>query len=150
MDGDDEKMKDAKKWQEAGIRAHRTARWAKIMTKWLITRNRTNGAKWHVVNFLGPNNSESRGVVDLLAIRKDHRNYDARVKRGDLFEIVLLQVKGGGALFPSEKDVARLKAAAKYHRAKAVVLSEWKPRKSLQLYLLMRDKWVPMQPNELF
>lgn len=143
-------MMDAKKWREAGIKAHRTARWAKIMTKWLITRNRSKGAKWHVVNFLGPNNAESRGVVDLLVVRKDHRIHDAKVKRGDLFEIVLIQVKGGGALFPSGQDVARLKAVAKYHRAKAVVLSEWKPRKSLQLYLLKRNKWVPMQPNELF
>ncbi len=142
--------KKAKKWEEAGIKAHRTARWAKIMTKWLITRNRKNGAKWHVVNFLGPNNSESRGVVDLLAIRKDHRSHDAKVKRGDLFEIVLIQVKGGGALFPTKEDVARLKAAAKYHHAKAIVLSEWKPRKSLQLYLLKRNRWMSMKPDELF
>jgi len=143
-------MMNAKKWQEAGINAHRTARWAKIMTKWLITRNRKNGAKWHVVNFLGPNNAESRGVVDLLAIRKDHQMRDAKVKRGDLFEIVLIQVKGGGALFPSKEDVVRLKAAAKYHRAKAVILSEWKPRKSLQLYLLKRNKWMSMKPDEIF
>lgn len=142
--------KKAKKWEEAGIKAHRTARWAKIMTKWLITRNRSNGAKWHVVNLLGPNKSESRGVVDLLAIRKDHRIQDAKIKRGDLFEIVLIQVKGGGALFPSEEDVVRLKAAAKYHRAKAVVLSEWKPRKSLRLYLLKRNGWTVIKLQEVF
>jgi hypothetical protein len=140
----------AKKLEEAGIKAHRTARWAKIMTKWLITRNRKSGAKWHVVNFLGPNNSESRGVVDLLAIRKDHRSHDDKVKRGDLFEIVLIQVKGGGALFPTKEDVVRLKAVAKYHHAKAIVLSEWKPRKSLQLYLLKRHRWAIIRPQEVF
>jgi len=139
-----------KKWEEAGIKAQHTARWAKIMTKWLIMRNRKNGAKWHVVNFLGPNNSESRGIVDLLAIRKDHRSHDAKVKRGDFFEIVLIQVKGGDAPLPSADDIARLKSVAKHYHSKAIVLSEWKPRKSLQLYLLKRNKWMSMKPDELF
>lgn len=143
-------MRDEKKWQEAGIRAHRTARWAKIMTKWLITRKSGNGAKWHVVNFLGPNKSESRGVVDLLAIRKNHRLVMRKSSRGDLFELVLIQVKGGGAPFPSSGDIARLKIAAKYHRAKAIVLSEWKPTKRLQLYLLKRNSWTAIGPQEVF
>jgi hypothetical protein len=142
--------KKAKKWEEAGIKAHRTARWAKIMTKWLITRNHKNGAKWHVVNFLGPNNSESRGVVDLLAIRKNHRMQDSMVKRGDLFDIVLIQVKGGNAPWPTTDDITRLMAVAKYHRAKAVILSEWKPRKTLQLYLLKRNGWTVIRPQEIF
>ena len=149
MDGVEEEMKNTK-WQEAGIKAYRTGRWAKIMTKWLISRNRRDGAKWHVVNFLGPKNSESRGIVDLLAIRKDHRRQDGITKRGDLFDIVLIQVKGGGALFPAKEDIARLKAAAKYHRAKAIVLSEWKPQKRLQLYLLKRNRWMSIKPDELF
>lgn len=142
--------KNTKRWQEASLKAHRTARWAKTMTKWLISRNHNRGAKWHVVNFVGSNNSESRGVVDLLAIRKDHQAHDDKIKRGDLFEIILIQVKGGNAPFPKMKDVVRLKKVAKYHHAKAILLSEWKPRKKLQLYILKRNKWVEIKPNEIF
>src|SRR3990167_5440988 len=83
--------KNIKKWQEASREAHRISRWAKTMTKWLISRGHKNGANWHVVNFVGTNNSESRGIVDLLAIRKDHRTNDRKIKRGDLFEVVLFQ-----------------------------------------------------------
>jgi hypothetical protein len=27
---------------------------------------------WHLLSFLGPYGRESRGVVDLMAVRKDH------------------------------------------------------------------------------
>lgn len=141
---------DKKKWQNASITAHRTARWAKTMTKWLITKKHKNGAKWHVVNFVGSNNSESRGVVDLLAIRKDHRTNDSKIKKGDLFEIVLIQVKGGCSPLPTEDDIARLKKVFKYHHAKAIVLSEWKPQKKLQLYLLKQNRWKEIESNEIF
>lgn len=141
--------KDTLKWQKASITAHLTSRWAKTMTKWLITKNCKNGAKWRVVNFVGSANSESRGIVDLLAIRKDHHIQNVKTKRGDLFEIVLIQVKGGSAPFPTADDIARLKNVAKYHHAKAVVLSEWKPKKRLQLYLLQKDQWVEIEPSEI-
>ncbi len=142
--------KNIKKWHKASKEAHRTARWAKTMTKWLISRNHNKGAKWHVVNFVGSNNSESRGIVDLLAIRKDHRTNNSKIKRGDLFEVVLIQVKGGYASFPTGEDIARLKQVSKHHRAKAIVLSEWKPKKRLQLYLLKQNKWIEIKPSELF
>lgn len=142
--------KNIKKWHEASKEAHRTARWAKTMTKWLISRNHNKGAKWHVVNFVGCNNSESRGIVDLLAIRKDHRTNNSKIKRGDLFEVVLIQVKGGCAPFPTGEDITRLKLVSKHHRAKAIVLSEWKPKKRLQLYLLKQKKWIEIKPSELF
>ena len=141
---------DKTKWAKASDAAHRTSRWAKTMTKWLITKNCKNGAKWHVVNFVGSANSESRGVVDLVAIRKDHHCQNSPIKIGDLFEVVLIQVKGGRAPFPTSDDIARLKKVAKHHRAKAVVLSEWKPGKRLQLYLLQRNKWIESSPNEIF
>src|SRR3989337_2314823 len=99
---------DKAKWEKASVAAHRTSRWAKTMTKWLITKNCKNGAKWHVVNFVGSANSESRGVVDLIAIRKDHHSQNAEIKIGDLFDIVLIQVKGGSASFPTSDDIARL------------------------------------------
>jgi hypothetical protein len=141
---------DNAKWGKASEAAHRTSRWAKTMTKWLITKNCKDGAKWHVINFVGSANSESRGVVDLIAIRKDHYCQNPPIKIGDLFEVVLIQVKGGNAPFPTSDDIARLKKVAKHHHAKAVVLSEWKPRERLQLYLLQRNKWIEAQPNEIF
>ncbi|OGW25491.1 MAG: hypothetical protein A2X55_03265 [Nitrospirae bacterium GWB2_47_37] len=141
---------DKAKWEKASETAHRTSRWAKTMTKWLITKNCKNGAKWHVVNFVGTANSESRGVVDLIAIRKDHRCQNPPIKIGDLFEVVLIQVKGGCAPFPTPEDIVRLKKVAKHHRAQAVVLSEWKPKKRLQLYLLQRNKWIEASPREIF
>jgi len=138
------------KWREASREAHRSARWAKTMTKWLISRNRKGGVKWHVVNFVGSHNAESRGIVDLLAIRKNHRTYNEKIKRGDSFEIILLQVKGGSAPFPTKEDIARLKEVSKYHHAKAIVLSEWKPKKKLQLYMLKQNRWIETKPNEIF
>lgn len=65
-------------------KASRTCKWAKIMTAWLIGRNRSKGAKWHVVDFVGPNGSGSRGIVDLLAVRKNHKAHDDTIKQGDL------------------------------------------------------------------
>lgn len=138
------------KWREAARKASRTACWARIMTKWLITREQSGGARWHVVNFLGPANCESRGVVDLLAVRKDHRLHDDVVKRGDLFDLVLIQVKGGSAPPPTREDVLRLRKVAKHHKARAIVLCEWKPRKCPQLFALRRNRWVSVEPKEIF
>lgn len=128
----------------------RIAQWAKTMTKWFISRKNKGGAIWQIVNFVGPKKSESRGIVDLLAIRKDHKKQNTKIKRGDLFEIVLIQVKGGSAQLPTPKDIKRLKAVAKYHRAKAIVLSEWKLKKSLQLYLFKQNRWIEIEPNKIF
>jgi len=142
--------KDLNKFQNASQKAHRTARWAKTMTKWLISKSNREGSKWQVVNFVGDSNSESRGIVDLFAIRKDHRKQNPQTKRGDLFEIVLIQVKGGSASMPTTEDVKRLKAVAEYHRAKTIVLSEWKPKKKLQFYLLKENTWIEIMPNKIF
>jgi hypothetical protein len=120
------------------------------MAKWLIARGQSGGARWHVVNFLGPANCESRGVVDLLAVRKDHGTQGGAVKKGDLFDLVLIQVKGGTAPLPTRGDIARLRKVATYHRAKAVVLCEWRRRKSLELFILRRNRWVPVEPSDVF
>ena len=62
-------------------KAAQTAKWATTMTKWLVsrTKSRTN---WQLVEFSGPGGFESRGIVDLLAIRKDHRTSGDDLKRG--------------------------------------------------------------------
>lgn len=136
--------------QRATHTALRTCRWAKIMTAWLIGRNRGKGAKWHVVDFVGPNGCESRGVVDLLAVRKNHTACDDTIKRGDLLDIVLIQVKGGSASLPTQEDIDRLRKIARHHRARAIFLCEWKRQKCLRLYLLRRNRWIPAKRNDVF
>ncbi len=120
------------------------------MTKWLITYNRRQGVKWQLVEFGGQTGAESVGIVDLIAIRKDHRSGLAPLKRGDLFDIVLIQTKGGGARRPSVQDVERLKVVARRHGARAVVLASWRLGHTLALERLHRSTWVPATAEEIF
>ena len=96
-----------------GRKALKTARWARIMTKWLITFSGGAKRKWRFVEFGGPTGSESRGIVDILAIRKDHGSEAAGFKRGDCFEIVFIQTKGGQAARPTDEDLRRLRRLAR-------------------------------------
>jgi hypothetical protein len=133
-----------------GKKAQRTAKWARTMTKWLITYSRRTGARWNLVDFGGKTRAEARGIVDLLAIRKDHRHDSSGLKRGDLFEIVLIQTKGGAAPPPTAQDVVRLSKVAKYHRAKAIVLAEWRRGEKLTLFQLAGTRWQPVTPAAVF
>ena len=85
-----------------------------------------------------------------MAIRKDHRGTMKGTKRGDLLEIVLIQCKGGSAALPTAEDTLRVRRVANHHRAKAVVLAEWKQGKAPRLYILTRNRWVPADPSEIF
>jgi hypothetical protein len=131
-------------------KAHHTAKWARIMTKWLVTFSWRTGASWNLVEFGGKAKSEARGIIDLIAIRKDHRHDGPSLKRGDLFEIILIQTKGGSAPRPTPEDVARLSRVAKHHRAKAVVLVEWRRAETLKLFRLEGTRWQPVAPREIF
>lgn len=102
------------------------------------------------VEFGGRTGAESYGIVDIVAIRKNHRPSDPDVKRGDLFEIILIQAKGGSAPWPSESDIDRLDATAKFHRARAVVLASWKLGTKVQLYQLVDRTWQERAPLEVF
>ena len=133
-----------------GRKAQHTAKWARTMTKWLITFNRRKGAKWQLVDFCGSQMAESRGIVDLVAIRKNHRIDRDGLKRGDIFDIVLIQVKGGSAQRPTAQDIARLRSVARYHRAKAVVLADWKRGERLGLSVLMGSEWRETSPESVF
>lgn len=137
-------------YRTAVQRASRTCRWAKTMTAWLVSWSQTKGAKWHIVDFVGPSGCESRGIVDLLAVRKNHAVCGGALKRGDLLDIILIQVKGGSAPFPTLEDINRLKKVARHHRARAIVLSEWRARTRLQLHVLKRSRWLPIKPEEVF
>ncbi len=144
------KMTDLRHLQSPGRKAQHTAKWARIMTKWLITFNHRTGAKWNLVDFCGRDGCEARGVVDLIAIRKNHHFHGEGLKRGDLFDIVLIQTKGGSSARPTEEDVARLVKVAKHHRARAVVLAEWRRGVTLDLFRLKGSKWLPVSANDIF
>jgi hypothetical protein len=132
------------KWMLASQRAQRSATWAKTMTKVLISQSSGSQPAWHIINFLGPKKSEARGIVDLVAIRRNQQLTKAPLKRGDLFEIVLLQVKGGSAKWPSPEDRERLRAVRDTYEAKDILLSEWKRGAKAKLFRLSGDDWVEL------
>jgi hypothetical protein len=133
-----------------GHKAQHTAKWARTMTKWLITFNRRKGVKWNLVEFGGKTKSEARGIVDILAIRKNHRTDVPGLKRGDLFDIVLIQTKGGSASRPIDDDIARLTRVARHYKARDVVLAEWNKGTKPVFYRLVRRKWETLTPSEIF
>lgn len=133
-----------------GKKALYTAKWARTMTKWLVTYSRRKGAKWNLVDFGGKTKSEARGIVDLIAIRKNHRQDGPGLKRGDLFEIVLIQTKGGSARRPTPEDLARLRRVARYHRARTIILAEWQRGERLELFKLNGSRWHSVSPDEVF
>ena len=120
--------------------ADRTQRWAVTETKWAIRRALRECAwpRWHFVTFCGKNGKESRGVVDMIAIRKDHESAFAGLKRGDTFQIVLIQVKGGSAANPTAEDAERLRIVGRRYHAQKVLLSTWQKGGAAQFFLLDR------------
>src|ERR1035437_5095578 len=66
------------------VKALETATWARTMTKVIISRNNKKPPFWHVIHFLGANKQESGGIIDLLAIRKDHSKTSS-LPKGDGF-----------------------------------------------------------------
>jgi hypothetical protein len=93
-------------WKNAQQKAALTARWAVTMVKVRIRRVASR-TRWQLVTFYGKSGGESVGVVDLLAIRKDHGEPVDGIRRGDALQIILIQVKGGNAARPTLED-ARL------------------------------------------
>ena len=68
-----------------GKKAKRTGQWAKTMAKRLITYSSKGRKKWQLVSFEGPKGGESRGIVDFIAIRRDHRTNEKAIKKGGSF-----------------------------------------------------------------
>jgi hypothetical protein len=133
----------------AHVKAHTTGRWAEIIFRALSSRV---ADRWRFVSFRGTNKSEWRGVVDLVAIRKNTKepsNY--LLKRGDLFDIVLIQIKGGSARGPTHDDCRRLREVKRLYRAKDVVQFQWRRGESSKFFVLGRNlNWVPSSSGELF
>ena len=122
-------------WGKAQQKAASTARWAVTMAKVRIRRvaSRTH---WLLVTFCGKGGGESVGVVDLLAVRKDHGEPITGTRCGDNFQIILIQVKGGGAARPTTDDATRLRAVAKRHHARHVLLASWKKGSAAKFFRL--------------
>jgi hypothetical protein len=123
-------------WKRAG----NTDKWTEILFRALTSRV---AKRWRFVSFRGTGGGEWRGVVDVLAIRKDTAKSDHEVlKSGDLFEIVLVQMKGGSALNPTDADVRRLQAVKQRYRAIGVVLFAWEKGVSAHFSKLKGRRWV--------
>ena len=101
--------------------------------RWVASRTR-----WQLVTFYGKAGSESAGVVDMLAVRKDHGAPTGVIRRGDALQIILIQVKGGTAPMPTFDDAARLRAVAKTHCACDVLLATWKKGTMPRFFRLRR------------
>jgi len=122
------------KMQVAAGDAKKTAKTATTLAKAHLKResNKHKG-RWQWVDFLGPNGSESAGIVDILAIRK---KWDIpaqaefkSLKHLDIFDIMLVQVKGGSAPVPSDLDIARMEEVADHYNACNVLLYQWNIKK---------------------
>jgi hypothetical protein len=124
-----------------------TERWAVTMAKVRIRQavSRAPFPRWHLLTFSGPDGGESRGVVDMIAIRKDHSTPRIGLKRGDTFQIILIQVKGGYAAKPTAEDGKRLRIVARRHGACGVLLATWKKGTAARFFSLGRrspDEWA--------
>ncbi|PNG50305.1 hypothetical protein WDL1P1_00355 (plasmid) [Variovorax sp. WDL1] len=141
------------KWQAAAASAAKTGRMANTLAKALAQRS---SKRWKFVDFLGPAGRESAGIVDIVAIRKSggKPNHPAhpQLKSLDLFDITLIQVKGGSAPKPTEEDIDRLKAVKDVYRAKAIVLFQWRKGVASGFYLLneVTHAWVQTPSKALF
>ena len=132
-------------WKKAG----NTDKWTEILFRALTAKV---AKRWKFVSFRGAGGGEWCGVVDVLAIRRDTSRSHHRVfKSGDLFEIVLVQMKGGSARSPSAADVHRLRAVKKRYRAEAIVLFAWKNGVSSHFSTLGRGTgWIRSSAKEIF
>ncbi len=133
----------------AQIKAHTTGRWAEIIFRALSTRIAN---RWRFVSFRGTKKGEWRGVVDVIAIRKDTSQPKIEIlKRGDLFDIVLVQIKGGSARGPTLADKQRLHEVSTYYHARAIVQFQWRNGQKSQFSVLQRSgEWKRATATEIF
>ena len=124
-------------WKAAQQKAALTNRRAVTKTKERIRRV-VSSTRWQLVTFLGKTGAESAGIVDMLAIRKDHSAPVGAMRRGDALQIILIQVKGGSAANPTWEDATRLRAVAKRHGACNILLATWKKGQQVRFFRLRR------------
>ena len=140
------------KGQLAAVKSHAVWKMANTLTKALARRY---SKRWQFVDFLGPNGRESKGIVDILAIRKSGKTPSIEgLKKLDLFEILVIQVKGGNAAKPNTAEIDRLRRVAAYYHATKIVLFQWKKGISVETgYKVLhasRDDWEDVAGKSLF
>lgn len=122
------------KMQVAAQKAIKTAKTATTLAKAHLAReSNKHDERWQWVDFPGLKGRESAGIVDILAIRK---RWDVptttefkNLKHLDLFDIMLIQVKGGSAPMPTANDIARMEEVADHYYACNVLLYQWNEKK---------------------
>jgi hypothetical protein len=129
-------------------RAANTDRWTETMFRALASRV---GGRWQFASFRGVNGGEWCGVVDVLAVRKNTSPPDdPRLKRGDMFEFILVQMKGGSAGRPSDRDIDRLRLVQRRYRARDIVLFEWNKGRWSRFWTLQGKRWTKAPVREIF
>lgn len=115
-------------------KAQATSRWSEIIFRALSAKV---ADRWKFVSFRGAGYGEWRGVVDVLAIRKSTvKPHRASLKRGDLFDIILIQMKGGRARNPNPVEMHRMRLVARHYHARNVVLFQWRIGVSSRFFVL--------------
>ncbi|MFC1744832.1 hypothetical protein ACFL35_12650 [Candidatus Riflebacteria bacterium] len=142
-------VKEKTDWVAASQKAAATDKWTETILR-VLTKKAAK--RWKFVSFRGKRGREWRGIVDVLAIRKDTAQPKSEsLKPGDLFEFILIQMKGGSAKMPSAEEKDRLRAVAKYYKARKIVLFEWKKGEKAQFYFLGKNlQWEETTATELF
>ena len=141
--------KTTEEWRKIWVDVRKTGKMANTLAKALAKRY---SKRWQFVDFLGPKGGESAGVVDIVAIRKCGKlPILPGLKRLDLFDIILMQVKGGSANDPTTEDVKRLKIVGKRYHAQNIVLFQWQKEKKVGFLVLdKKRKWKETSAAELF
>ena len=147
--------KTKEEWQAIAATSIHTGKMANTLAKALAKRY---SKRWQFVDFLGPNGRESAGIVDILAIRKSGGKPSATdaaggLKRLDLFEIIVIQVKGGTAPKPSAADINRMRLVNKRYHGEKIVLFQWEKGNAAKTgvsVLRADDTWVAKSTSELF
>ena len=118
--------------------------------------NKNEAPRTQFVEFTGPKGGESNGIVDLLAIKKNHdqektKNIGCNVN--DLLDIIHIQVKGGDSSSPTPDDKRRMKIVSKYYQCRETLLSEWNPARYSEVKfsrLNPQNEWERVDGETIF
>src|ERR1035437_5011848 len=107
--------------------------------------------RWRFVSFRGLKGRESTGIVDIVAIRRDMSEPTSEgLKKGDLLDLILIQMKGRTAARPSPAEIARLWFVRRKYRGRAVVLYEWRRREFSRFSRLVGVERKETSAKEIF
>ena len=110
------------------------------------------GGRWKVVSLRGKSGADSKGVVDLVAVRRNLRLPAPHgLAAGDLLDSVIVRLHSADAAKPTPKDVARLRRVARRYAALRIVLHTWTKGAPGEFHLLeARTKWKKVRAAVAF